>query len=141
MVIEDFFSKLFNYIHQCHQLAMQRNAKEILTYTKNTEPIPPFSWNYRLCVVASGSRTVVIWLFFTFIMTSFLHFGQNSGKFLNSVSSLIMTRVLLAHIGHNIHRCVCIVLAPKMYFSTKLPQNHTTRLQLLAATMLDSKNI
>ena len=42
------------------------------------------------------------------MIVSFLHFGQYRGKFLNSVSSRIIVRVLLPQIGHSIHCCLLI---------------------------------
>ena len=58
--------------------------------------------NYRLCVLASGSL-IIIFPCFILIRVSCLHFGQNNGKFINSVSSRILIRVLLLQIGHNTH--------------------------------------
>ena len=57
---------------------------------------------YRLCVLASGS-IIVICCCLTLIMLSCLHFGQNRGKFINSVSFLIFVRVLFPQIGHITH--------------------------------------
>ena len=57
---------------------------------------------YRLCVLASGSL-IIIFPCFILIRVSCLHFGQNNGKFINSVSSRILIRVLLLQIGHNTH--------------------------------------
>ena len=57
---------------------------------------------YRLCVCASGSLITVILNCFTWIKVSCLHFGQNSGKFLSSVSFRIFNLVLFPQTGHNI---------------------------------------
>ena len=56
---------------------------------------------YRLCVCASGSLITVILNCFTWIKVSCLHFGQNSGKFLSSVSFRIFNLVLFPQTGHN----------------------------------------
>lgn len=57
---------------------------------------------HRLCVLASGSTTV-IFCFVTLITLSCLHFGQNKGKFINSVSFRILVRVLFLQIGQYTH--------------------------------------
>ena len=57
---------------------------------------------YWLCVCASGSLITVILNCFTWIKVSCLHFGQNSGKFLSSVSFRIFNLVLFPQTGHNI---------------------------------------
>ena len=69
---------------------------------------------YRLCVCASGSVITKIFRFFTLINISFLHLGQNKGKFFNSVSERILMRVLLLQKGHNNHskspiEALCII--------------------------------
>ena len=48
---------------------------------------------YRLCVFASSSVITEILSCITLIRLSFLHFGQNKGKFLSSVSLFILLRV------------------------------------------------
>ena len=53
----------------------------------------------RLCVC---SLITVILNCFTWIKVSCLHFGQNSGKFLSSVSFRIFNLVLFPQTGHNI---------------------------------------
>lgn len=58
---------------------------------------------YRLCGLASGALITVIFICSTLIIVSCLHFGQKRGKFLSSVSSRILSRVLLPHIGHKSH--------------------------------------
>ena len=70
-----------------------------------TEPITyeVFPRCYRLCVLASGS-----WMMDRFICrmstsVSCLHFGQNRGKFFNSVSARTFNRVLLLQTGHKTH--------------------------------------
>ena len=76
------------------------------------------SIGYRICVLASGSFTMVITmvtiLFFTLIRLSFLHLGQYNGKFINSVSSRIFARVLLPQTGH-ITRCWLIIITSSFY--------------------------
>ena len=62
---------------------------------------------YRLCVYASGSLITVILNCVILIRVTCLHFGQNRGKFFNSVSSLICTLVLFLQIGQRINS-VCI---------------------------------
>ena len=57
---------------------------------------------YWLCVCASGSLITVVLNCFTWIKVSCLHFGQNSGKFLSSVSFRIFNLVLFPQTGHNI---------------------------------------
>lgn len=52
---------------------------------------------------ASGSLITETFCFSILIKVSRLHFGQNSGNFLNSVSGLIFMRVLLRQTGHNNH--------------------------------------
>lgn len=58
---------------------------------------------HRLCVYASGSLMTVICNSFALIKVSRLHFGQNKGKFFNSVSVRSFIRVLLLQKGHNNH--------------------------------------
>ena len=59
--------------------------------------------DHRLCVLASGSLwMILIFPFIKSINVSFRHFGQNSGKFLSSVSFPTLTRVLFPHRGHSI---------------------------------------
>lgn len=58
---------------------------------------------HRLCVYATGSLTTVIFNLLTLIRLSLLHLGQKSGKLRNSVSLLILVRVLHPQVGHNIH--------------------------------------
>ena len=61
---------------------------------------------HRLCVFASGSSRTVILNFSTFINVSFLHFGQNSGKFNKTVSIRTCTLVLFLQIGQIIHSVI-----------------------------------
>jgi hypothetical protein len=61
------------------------------------------STGYRLCVLASGSLITDIFNSRIVIMVSCLHLGQNRGKFFNTVSFRILSRVLLLQTGHNIH--------------------------------------
>ena len=64
---------------------------------------------YWLCVVASGSLITIILNCCTLINVSFLHFGQNSGKFSRIVSLRSFNRVLLLHSGHNTHLFFSII--------------------------------
>ena len=52
---------------------------------------------------ASGSLITTTFSDFTLIKCSFLHFGQYKGNLFNSVSCLTFMRVLLLHVGQNIH--------------------------------------
>ena len=54
---------------------------------------------YRLCVYASGSLITDRLNCFTLIKFSCLHFGQNNGKLISSVSDLILIRVLFPQTG------------------------------------------
>lgn len=75
---------------------------------------------YRLCVCASGSVITVVCNSFTVISVSCLHFGQNSGKFLSSVSSLIFSLVLFLQTGQNIHsKTIIILLLCLSFFATR----------------------
>ena len=83
---------------------------------KITEPITAFHLAcYRLCVCASGSLITDILSCFTLISVSCLHFGQNNGKFLSSVSSRNLIRVLLLQTGHS-SQCVSII-SPNLHSS------------------------
>lgn len=86
-----------------------RKWRFVFLSQKQKEPIIIrfISCDYRLCVNASGSVITEIFRFFTLIRFSCLHFGQYSGKFFISVSSRILNRVLLLHIGHKIHFSFC----------------------------------
>ena len=66
----------------------------------------PRATGYRLCVYASGSLITDIFSSLTHISVSCLHFGQNSGKFLSTVSIRIFVRVLLLQIGQLIHSII-----------------------------------
>lgn len=84
--------------------------------------------NYRLYVFAFGSLMTVILNCLTLISVSFLHFGQNSGNFSSTVSSLIFTRVLFLHTGHNNHcndfSCSCnIFVSPFSDLLLYVPAN------------------
>ena len=52
-----------------------------------------------LCGLAAVSWITVIWNCFTSIRISFLHFGQNTGKFFMVVSARILSLVLLPQAG------------------------------------------
>ena len=54
---------------------------------------------YRLCVYASGSVITVILSFSALISVSLLHLGQNSGKFISTVSLRSIIRVLPLQTG------------------------------------------
>ena len=66
----------------------------------NIRGFPPC---YRLCVLASGSLIMDIFSCRTVTNVSRLHFGQYSGKFSRTVSSLNLIRVLFPHNGHKAH--------------------------------------
>ena len=57
----------------------------------------------RLCAYASGSLLIVIFSFTTFTLVSFLHFGQNKGKFNNTVSSYTFVFVRCIQFRQGIH--------------------------------------
>ena len=57
----------------------------------------------RLCALASGSLLIVIFSFTMFALVSFLHFGQNNGKFNNTVSSYTFVFVRCLQFGQGIH--------------------------------------
>ena len=75
---------------------------KMLSKEKADNPCAYWLTGYRLCVCASGSLITVILNCFTWIKVSCLHFGQNSGKFLSSVSFRIFNLVLFPQTGHNI---------------------------------------
>ena len=54
---------------------------------------------YRLCVYASGSVITVIFRVSALIKVSLLHLGQNSGKFISTVSLRSIVRVLPLQTG------------------------------------------
>ena len=56
---------------------------------------------YRLCVYASGSVITVIFSLSALIRVSLLHFGQNSGKFISTVSLRSIVRVLPLQTGQD----------------------------------------
>lgn len=64
---------------------------------------------YRLCVCAAGSLITVIFICSILMIVSCLHFGQKRGKFFSTVSSRILSRVLLPHIGQFTHWIFSIV--------------------------------
>ena len=78
---------------------------------------------YRLCVLASGSWMMDRFSCLTAIKVSCLHFGQNKGKFINSVSFRTLTRVLLLQIGHNIHDCFSTATPPFILTEYKIHTN------------------
>ena len=82
-----------------------------------------FSLCYRLCVLASGSLIILIIPRFILIKVSCLHFGQNKGKFINSVSFRTLIRVLLLQIGHNIHDCFSMATPPFILVEYKIHIN------------------
>ena len=87
------------------------------------EPITHDCWirGYRLCVCASGSLIIDILNCFTVISVSCLHFGQNKGKFSNTVFSCIFTLVLLLQTGHKIHCSFILIPFPVPVASQVLP--------------------
>ena len=70
---------------------------------------------YRLCVCASGSVITDILNCFTLTKFSFLHFGQNNGNFISSVSYRILIRVLFPQTGQYSHSSI-MYLSPPMFF-------------------------
>ena len=100
--LEGHSFKRDNTAHQKHRFFI-RWACPTCDYIK-TEPTNCdfISQVHRLCVLASGSTTV-IFCFVTLITLSCLHFGQNKGKFINSVSFRILVRVLFLQIGQYTH--------------------------------------
>ena len=90
-----------------------------------TEPITyeVLPQRYRLCVLASGSLIIFTIPRFILIKVSCLHFGQNKGKFINSVSFRTLTRVLLLQIGHNIHDCFSTATPPFILTEYKIHTN------------------
>lgn len=95
--------------------------------------------NYRLCGCAAGSAIGVIFSFVTLIMVSCLHFGQNSGKFSNFVSSLILSRVLLPQAGHSIHS-VSFIFSPDSILISSLHCNILSQLLSDSATQASFLN-
>lgn len=79
------------------------------SYRKRKEPttMSIILIGYRLCVFASGSLITDILNCLILIISSCLHFGQNNGKFISSVSLRIFNLVSFPHIGHNIHCSSC----------------------------------
>ena len=77
-------------------------SAQMLSKEKSRYSVCLLATGYRLCVCASGSLITVILNCFTWIKVSCLHFGQNSGKFLSSVSFRIFNLVLFPQTGHNI---------------------------------------
>ena len=79
--------------------------------------------NYRLYDALSGSTDNLIFIFPTSIIDSFLHLGQNIGKFFKIVSRLIFVHVLHLHSGQCIHpfsstqkkSVFCIFISPSSY--------------------------
>ena len=101
--LEGHSFKRDNTAHQNSTVFFIRWACPTCDYIK-TEPTNCdfISQVHRLCVLASGSTTV-IFCFVTLITLSCLHFGQNKGKFINSVSFRILVRVLFLQIGQYTH--------------------------------------
>ena len=60
--------------------------------------------------LAFGSLITVVCKFFTSIRISCLHLGQYKGKFFNSVSSRICSRVLLPQTGQRTHSVFSIMI-------------------------------
>ena len=56
-----------------------------------------------------SSRLSAIWRRIL-IKVSVLHFGQNKGNFISSVSSRTLVRVLLLQIGHNTHNVAYLLI-------------------------------
>ena len=75
---------------------------------------------HRLCVCASGSLTTDIFICWTLVSVSCLHFGQNKGKFSSTVSSRNLNLVLFPHTGHNNHFSCFMLIPPVVLFLTAL---------------------
>ena len=71
---------------------------------------------HRLCVFASGSFITDIFICWTFIRVSCLHFGQYKGKFSSIVSSRNFNLVLFPHMGHNNHFSCFMLIPPVVLF-------------------------
>ena len=76
---------------------------------------------YRLCVCASGSVITDILNCFTLTKFSFLHFGQNNGNFISSVSYRILIRVLFPQTGQYSHSSIMYLSPPMFFFFLFLP--------------------
>lgn len=81
----------------------------ISSFKNRTQGLPP-SRDHRLCVIASGSVIFVVMNWLTLTNISRLHLGQNSRKFLSSVSCRSFTRVLLPQAGHRSHFSVSSII-------------------------------
>ena len=101
-----------NRFGECLTLSMAKQPTKILffymvgvrlkTLLNKIEPTNcDFSQVHRLCVFASGSLITVMCNSLTSINISFLHFGQNSGKFIKTVFFRNFILVLFGQIGHN----------------------------------------
>ena len=87
---------------------------------------------------ASGSLMTVTCKSFALINASRLHFGQYSGKFVNSVSDRILMRVLLPHIGqhtHSINRFTLYLLLKRIALSVMFANLFTDFLDFLSGQM------
>ena len=100
--LEGHSFKRDNTAHQKHRFFYSVGLSYLLLYKTVLTICDFISQVHRLCVLASGSTTV-IFCFVTLITLSCLHFGQNKGKFINSVSFRILVRVLFLQIGQYTH--------------------------------------
>ena len=92
---------------------------------------------------ASGSLMTVTCKSFALINASRLHFGQYSGKFVNSVSDRILMRVLLPHIGqhtHSINRFTLHLLLKRIALSVMFANLFTDFLDFLSGQMYFAKS-
>ena len=104
---------------QCSQQAKAQNKTE----PTNCDFI---SHVHRLCVCASGSEMTETFCFSTLISVSRLHFGQNNGNILNSVSGRIFIRVLLLQTGHNNHSMLLRSLLFVIWFMAAFLSQYNT---------------
>ena len=86
---------------------MKANKRYLPVNYKRADNRSSWLTGYRLCVYASGSLIMDVLNCLTLIIVSRLHLGQNSGKFLSTVSRRILVRVLFLQIGQCTHFSFC----------------------------------
>lgn len=79
-----------------------------------------------LCGLAAGPLTIIIFDLWTSISVSFLHFGQNTGKFFISVSARILSRVFSPQTGHLIQIVSSIFTQPTPFILSGVAFSHIT---------------
>ena len=97
-------------------------VRQNVTKTNGADNLRNKSKGYRLCVLASGSLIIDIFICRTLINVSCLHLGQYRGKFSSTVSRRIFNLVLLPQTGHNIHSLSCITSHPS--YSSSCPVSY-----------------